>query len=110
MVSVWLALALRVSALCPKNYGVLYRTALVDTPLDAVPPETFSRSRSGKANAEGSLALATVRMNTKGVYPGNGLDLAQSAEYWSSVIDSQTLCAKLPGPLDLATIIPDDVT
>ena len=75
-----------------------------------MPPETFSRSRSGKANAEGSLALATVRMNTKGVYPGNGLDLAQSAEYWSSVIDSQTLCAKLPGPLDLATIIPDDVT
>ena len=87
MVSVLLALALRVSALCPKNYGVLYRTALVDTPLDAVPPETFSRSRSGKANAEGSLARATVRMNTKGVYPGNGLDLAQSAEYWSSVID-----------------------
>ena len=60
-----MALALRVSALCPKNYGVLYRTALVDTPLDAVPPETFSRSRSGKANAEGSLARATVRMNTK---------------------------------------------
>ena len=105
-----MALALRVSVLCPKNYGVLYRTALVDTPLDAVPPETFSRSRSGKANAEGSLARATVRMNTKGVYPGNGLDLAQSAEYWSSVIDSQTLCAKLPGPMDLATIIPDDVT
>jgi len=49
-------------------------------------------------------------MNTKGVYPGNGLDLAQSAEYWSSVIDSQTLCTKLPGPMDLATIIPDDVT
>ena len=109
-----MALALRVSALCPKNYGVLYRTALVDTPLDAVPPETFSRSRSGKANAEGSLARATVRMNTKGVYPGNGLDLAQSAEYWSSVIDrfssrSQTLYAKLPGPLDLAKTVPDDI-